>query len=213
MKKVIFLVFFFVTIGKATSQELVRVFGGINLTNIEAHRILSSDGSDSTGYNPDNFLLPRLGVDVQFKLTEKSKIVTGLSVEWMGAENFSKGYDGIFKIDDDFKLGYLRLPIQYHLMIFKNLYLTGGLSLNYNFRKTTGFYIAYPDGSTDSYYQPWHIAFLGGLRYDLARISFGFNYHQGLTKLYDSKDLDTDYHVYGILYGIQFSVGYLFEDN
>jgi len=199
---------------KISSQELVRVFGGINVTNIDKHRIIKDTGIDSAEIVPENYILPFLGVDVQIRISNKSKIVTGLGVDWMGAKNFGIGADGLyFKVDNNFKLGYLRIPLTYNLEVLSDLYVLGGGSINYNFRKTQGFFYLNPDGSSVSYYSPWHIGLLGGLRYDWKNLSLVLNYHYGLTRLYDSKELDADYHVYGELYGLQLSVGYLFEEK
>jgi hypothetical protein len=194
------------------SQVELKPFVGINFTNVNYHLIDNATGVDSSGLKRDNKLFPLAGMDLCFKFSNESQIITGLGVSWMGSNNFTDGVQGNARLDEDLILGYLRIPILYSYGGLWNIQIKGGISFNYNFRKNHNFFAINDDGSTSNVYLPIHFGVLIGLEKEFSNWSFGVNYHKGVSRIYDTKVVQSAKRSYLTLGGLQISVGYLIRE-
>lgn len=194
------------------SQDVLRFYLGANYSNVNYRLIDDTQGPDSGGLRTDYIVLPNVGCDIQYYLTSKFSLVTGLGVSWMGSKDYHKDLPDYINIDPDLKLGYLRVPIVLNMEFINNFFVFAGLSLHYNFRKNQGFFSVDDEGNSINSYTPLHTALSFGLRKDIERFSFQAGYHKGLSKVSDLKN-ESGRRAYLDLQGFQFSVGYLVSEK
>ena len=193
-----------------SAQDRLRVFGGGNITNVVYHLIDNNTGIDSSGPRENYILLPLLGIDMDFDLSNQFIITTGLGVSWQGSNNFKVSPPSPdINIDSDLNMGFLRIPILLNYAFNEKFKLLLGYSFQYNFRKNQGFFGQGPNYEHVSFAKPFHHAALFGARFDINKWSFCANYQLGLSRIFDSKDFDPNKRAYLTLGGIQLTAGYL----
>jgi hypothetical protein len=194
-------------------QRVLRIFIGTNISNTDFHFVNTSTGFDSSGLRINNYVLPLMGADIAFTINRKLSITSGMGLSWMGSRNYHKGAPALFNIDPDLRLGYLRFPLIFNFELFHSLNIAVGYSFNYNFRKNQQF-LTYNDQTLKiiNIYKPFHHAINIGLSKDIGNFNILVNYQKGLSRIFDTKEINHDYRAYLTLGGLQLSLGYLIKE-
>lgn len=212
--KVIILTFtlWIIVIGNIKSQSALRLYSGVNITNANYHLIDRLTNVDSSRLREKNYILPLLGVDLDFSLNSKFSLISGLGVSWMGSRNYQAIPDESIRTDSNLRLGYLRVPLILNYQVCDNVKFIGGYIFNYNFRKNQLLNTFDENNLLIHTYKPFHHGAVVGLRFDKYSWSLAINYHKGLSKIWDTKSFHRDYRAYLTLGGIQVTIGYLIKE-
>lgn len=193
-------------------QSSIRIFSGINLTNVNYNLKLNSTSIDSGGLEGKTYVLPFIGADMEFLLNKKFKLSTGLGVSWMGCKDYNKDIPSGINLEPNLRLGYIRIPCLINFEIIKELYLIIGYSFNYNFRKNQNLFVQDDFGNRVNGFRIIHHAVILGLRRNFGDFSLMVNYHKGMTRIFDSKNINSEGRAYESLGGMQISVGYTINE-
>jgi hypothetical protein len=194
------------------SQNSISIFGGANITNVKCHLVDLTSNLDSSFLRKNIAVLPLMGIDVGFKMNERIWFTSGLGISYMGSRNYTPGLSGIYNVDKNLKLSFIRIPCIIEFNIIKDLKIEFGYSLNYTFRKNQNFFLRDDDNVSKSIFSPFHHAILFGIRKDIQSFSFVVNYHQGVSHIYDSKKINSENRIFMSLMGIQCTIGYLLSE-
>ncbi len=211
MTKLLFLFCLFLVSGTLKSQDAIRVYGGINLTNVKYYRKDPLNQADTSFWRINNYVLPILGADIDFNINSKFSLTTGLGVSFMGSRNynFATPPEGV-KIDSNLRIGYLRIPAILSYKIAHGISIFAGYSLNYSFRKNINFIaINLETLESKGIYKNFHHALLFGIKEEWKNWSITANYHAGISRVWDTKDFYPDKRAYLTLNGFQFTLGYI----
>lgn len=217
MKKLLFLLCFLLASKVSSGQDAIRVFGGVNLTNVKYYLHNSVTNSDTSYLRSNNYFLPNLGADINFKINSKFSLTTGIGVSFMGSRNYSIDFNvPNINIDTNLRIGYLRFPFIINYNIVNGFSIFSGYSLNYSFRKNQSFFALKEETPLNfeykGLYNGIHHALLFGITQEWKNWNITANYHAGISRIWDSKDFDPQDRAYLTLNGFQFTIGYLIRN-
>ena len=192
-------------------QNAIRIYSGANVSNVKFFIRDNLNNTDTSYFRKDYILLPNLGLDIEFKINNKSSFISGLGVFWMGSKNFNDLPPNGINLDKDLILGYLRVPINFKYYLSQNFTVLGGTSFNYNFRKNQGFFALADNGTAESIYSPYQLAYNVGLEQRIQKIILHLSYQQGFTRIFDSRDVHTNTRVFLTSTALIFNIGYIIE--
>lgn len=211
--RLIIVIYFILSSNHIFGQNSIKVFGGTNITNCNFHFIHTYDQSDSSGLKLNNYILPTLGADINLSVTNKLNLVTGLGLSWMGSRNYQQNVPDIYKVDPNLRLGYIRIPMVLNLEVFHKTNIIGGYVFNYNFRKNQSFHTLDAYNQLINIYQPVFHSVVVGIEREFGTWVVALNYQKGISRIWDTKDINSDFHAYLTMGGVQITLGYLIQDD
>lgn len=206
---------YYLFIFEVVSQSSLTFYSGINISKSTYTSERTTTNIDSSGILGNPSVHPFIGVDIEFELADKLLINTGLGVSMLGIRDYID-YDipeGI-NIDNNLKLNYLRLPIEFKLRLIDNIGIIGGYSLNYCFRKNINFF-NYELGSpalSNIFNELYHAANIG-LFYRNERILVAMSYQMGLNRIWDTGNFYEVRRDYVTLNSLVIKLGYILTDE
>jgi len=212
MKEILLLLFIILN-GKLFSQNQVRPFIGINVTNTRFHHLDKISNIDSTGLRLRNAYLPIFGTDINFDVMKNINLTTGLAVSFMGSNKYNRNIPQGLNIDPHLRLGYIRLPLNLNIEIINGIKILVGYSLNYNFRKNLNLNIMDENTFEEiETYQPFYHTGILGISKDWEKWRLTINYNKGLSRIFDTKNASNAYQIYLTMSGIQIAFGYIIKE-
>ena len=197
---------------KLRAQGNVKIFIGGNYSNVTYHRV--SHGLDSFGLRKNYMLLPCMGIDLNFNISEKFQFTSGLGINSLGSRNYTDTLSQESYLLPNLKLNYIRIPILFSFNVDNNIKLFSGYSFNYCFRKNYNF-LALNSSQTKfvNIFNRIHHGLNLGMGIDVNNFNFTLLYHHGLNKIWDTEQLYPDQRAFLNLHAIQITAGYLIKNN
>lgn len=203
------------------SQKSIKLFVGGNYTSVREVRILQNEIIDSLLFDYKWILLPNFGLDYNIPLNNKITFTTGLGLSFMGNKDSFEPYHienevpwikELLEKNPNLIINYLRIPIQLKFSFKNSLSVYGGYAFQYTLRRNQPMY--YNEGATvwNPYF--WNRNYFHtinlGIEKTWKKLSFSLGTIIPISYMSDTGwDWKNVNRAYSVLYGMQFSAGYL----
>lgn len=214
MRRIYLIVYLFIySILNIGAQNSVKLFTGLNYSNTSYHLINNLQMSDSFGLRKGYYLLPSLGMDINFNLSNKLEFTTGFGISIMGSRKYTDPIPDNSSLEPHLKLNYLRFPLIFSYNLNKNYKLFSGYTLNYCFRKNYNFYASNASVNGQlNIFNSIHHGWVFGLSFRTSNYDFTLSYHSGLNRIWDTEQFFPDQRAYLNLFAFQLTAGYLIHE-
>jgi len=206
---------YYLFIFEVVSQSSVTFYSGINISKSTYTSENIATNIDSSGTLGNSSVRPNFGVDIEFDISEKLILSTGLGVSMLGTRDYID-YDipeGI-NIDKNLKLDYLSLPLEIKLKLIDNIGIMGGYSLNYCYRKNLNFFnFKIGSSSLSNIFSEIYHAFNFGLFFREKKWQVSVNYQIGLNRVWDTGNFYEIRRDYVTLNSLLIKLGYTLPDK
>lgn len=214
MKPILILLLLFILSELGYAQTTLKPYLGINYSNARYHFIDNELDKDSVIWKSHWKPFLRIGADITSPISKKWDFTYGFGVSWLGSQDYNMTYVGAnFEIPPDLVMGYIELPLIFGYKLINNIYIYGGSTIGYNFRKNQNFFYIYENGVSVKTNNVWQLAANYGLRMNIHDVSFEFGAYHGLINLYNTGDIDPDKRAYLKMMSLQFKMAYIIRDK